>query len=111
VNGEQGSVAWNLEDLHRLSFFEYSEPSNLRGWRSIHVSESEHPYMKNWWVPGLQIGYEHSFIHQLADLLCALSSGKVPSPSFREALETERVTDAVLASARKQSWVTLKPGK
>ncbi len=111
VNGEQGSVAWNLEDLHRLEYFSYDEPSNLRGWRSIHVSESEHPYMKNWWVPGLQIGYEHTFIHQVADLLRALSSGEAPSPGFREALATEKVTDAVLTSARNQSWVSLEPGR
>jgi myo-inositol 2-dehydrogenase/D-chiro-inositol 1-dehydrogenase len=104
LNGENASVFWDLHDLHRLQYFEYSEDARLRGWRSIHVTEGEHPYMKQWWVPGLQIGYEHTFIHQVADLLCGLSSGRVPGPSFRDALGTERVVDAVLKSARTGKW-------
>ncbi|HEX4169920.1 MAG TPA: Gfo/Idh/MocA family oxidoreductase, partial [Bryobacteraceae bacterium] len=69
INGENASVAWDLHDLHRLQFFNYADEAKVRGWRSIHVSEGEHPYMKQWWVPGLQIGYEHTFIHQIADFL------------------------------------------
>ena len=64
INGENASIGWDLHDLHRLQYFDHRDESQLRGWRSIHVSEAEHPYMKQWWVPGLQIGYEHTFIHQ-----------------------------------------------
>jgi predicted dehydrogenase len=60
--------------------------------------------MKHWWVPGLQIGYEHTFIHQTADFLEGLSSGRAASPTFRDALETQSVCDAVLRSARTQKW-------
>ncbi len=105
INGENGSIAWDLHDLHRLQFFEYSDDGRLRGWRSIHVTEGEHPYMKNWWVPGLQIGYEHSFIHQMADFLRGLDEDSHPQPTFKDALETERVIDAVLRSARSGAWV------
>jgi predicted dehydrogenase len=63
------------------------------------------PYMKHWWVPGLQIGYEHSFVHQVADFLQGVAQGKPASPTFRDALETQRVCDAVLASARNGQWV------
>jgi predicted dehydrogenase len=104
VNGENGSLAWDLEDLHRLQFFDYRDEARLRGWRSIHVTEGEHPYMKHWWVPGLQIGYEHTFIHQLADFITGLSSNHEPSPTFREAVATEYVADAVLRSAQSGSW-------
>jgi myo-inositol 2-dehydrogenase/D-chiro-inositol 1-dehydrogenase len=60
--------------------------------------------MKHWWVPGLQIGYEHSFTHQFADFLQAIAEGKPASPTFREAMATDQVTDAVLKSARTRQW-------
>ena len=65
--------------------------------------------MKHWWVPGLQIGYEHTFIHQVADFLDSAEQGKPASPTFREALATDIVTDAVLASAANRSWTEIKP--
>jgi predicted dehydrogenase len=109
INGENASILWDLHDLHRLQYFDHRDEGRLRGWRSIHVTEGEHPYMKHWWVPGLQIGYEHTFIHQAADFLTGLAGGKVPAPSFREGLATDCVTDAVLASARSGGWVKV-PG-
>ena len=99
VNGEKASLKWDLHDLHRLQWFDHKDESILRGWRSIHVSDGDQPYMKHWWVPGLQIGYEHTFIHHVADFLQALGDGKPCPPTFREALETQKVCDAVLASA------------
>jgi predicted dehydrogenase len=104
INGEHASIAWDLSDLHRLQFFDHRDEGRVRGWRSVHVTDGEQPYMKNWWVPGLQIGYEHTFIHQVADFLHGLSSGKAVSPTFRDALETQFVCDAVLKSARTQRW-------
>lgn len=68
------------------------------------LSDSEHPYMEHWWRPGLQIGYEHTFTHQFADFAQGLSSGTPASPTFREALATDLVTDAVLASASTRQW-------
>jgi predicted dehydrogenase len=105
INGEKASIQWNLHDLHRLSYFDHRDESGLRGWRSIHVTDGEHPYMNHWWVPGLQIGYEHSFIHQVADFLDGLAKGQPASPTFRDAQETQKVCDAVLASAKTGSWV------
>ena len=105
INGADASIAWDLHDLHRLQFFEHSGDAALRGWRSIHVTEGEHPYMKHWWVPGLQIGYEHTFTHQVADLLKDLQDGNPTRPTFRDALETEQVVAAVLQSAQSGSWV------
>jgi myo-inositol 2-dehydrogenase/D-chiro-inositol 1-dehydrogenase len=105
INGEHASMFWDLHDLHRLQYFDHKDEGRLRGWRSIHITDSDHPYMKHWWVPGLQIGYEHSFTHQAADFLAAMAEGKSASPTFREALETDKVTDAVLASGRERRWV------
>lgn len=110
INGEKASLKWDLHDLHRLQYFEHSDESRLRGWRSIHVTDhgGGHPYMDHWWVPGLQIGYEQSFVHQVADFLGGLESGKPAGPTFRDALETQKVCDAVLASAKKKQWMKVK---
>jgi predicted dehydrogenase len=104
INGADASIMWDLHDLHRLQFFDHRDESRVRGWRSLHITDSDHPYMEHWWVPGLQIGYEHTFIHQVADFLEALASGKSASPTFREALATDYVTDAVLQSAHSGRW-------
>jgi predicted dehydrogenase len=107
INGEHASARWDLHDLHRLQWFDHRDEGQLRGWRSVHITDGDHPYMKHWWVPGLQIGYEHTFIHQAADFLEALVDGKSAAPTFREALRTDYVTDAVLESAAKRSWVRI----
>jgi predicted dehydrogenase len=107
INGEKASIQWDLHDLHRLSYFDHRDEGSVRGWRSIHVTDGDHPYMGKWWVPGLQIGYEHSFVHQVADFLEGLASGKPASPTFREALETQKVCDAVLESGRTSQWVSV----
>jgi predicted dehydrogenase len=104
INGADASIMWDLHDLHRLQYFDHSDEGRVRGWRSLHITDSDHPYMKHWWVPGLQIGYEHTFIHQAADFLEALAGGKSASPTFREALATDYVTDAVLQSGRSGLW-------
>jgi predicted dehydrogenase len=104
INGEQASLRWDLHDLHRLQYFDYADDGIVRGWRSIHVTDGDQPYMDKWWVPGLQIGYEHTFVHQVADFLKSVESGTPCSPTFREAQETQRVCDAVLESAKTGSW-------
>jgi predicted dehydrogenase len=109
VNGEKASLKWDLEDLHRLDFFDHGDDSIVRGWRSIHVTDGEHPYMKNWWVPGLQIGYEHTFVHQVADFLDNLAKGQPTAPTFRDALATQAVCDAVLDSADNSKWESVVP--
>ena len=106
INGENASIRWDLHDLHRLEYFDHRDDSVVRGWRSIHVTDGggEHPYMDKWWVPGLQIGYEHSFVHQVADFLQGYAKGEAVGPTFRDALETQKVCDAVLASANSRAW-------
>ncbi len=104
INGEHGSLKWDLHDLHRLEYFDHADESSLRGWRSIHVSDGDHPYMNHWWVPGLNIGYEHSFVHQVADFILGLETGQPAGPTFRDALETQKVCDAVITSGANRTW-------
>ena len=105
VNGEKGSIYFDLEDMHQLQYFSHDDPSHLQGWRTILVTGAEHPYMANWWVPGCVIGYEHTFVNALADFLKCLEKGERARPDFRDALETQAVAEAVLESARLQKWV------
>jgi predicted dehydrogenase len=110
INGEHASIRWDLHDLHRLEWFDHRDEGRLRGWRSIHVTDhgGGHPYMDRWWVPGLQIGYAESFVHQIADFLTAAAKGKPCSPTFREALRTQQVCEAVLKSGKSGKWVNVK---
>ena len=107
INGEHASIAWDLHDLHRLSYFDHRDESTVRGWRSIHVTDGDQPYMGQWWVPGLQIGYEHTFVHQVADFLDNLAKGQPTGPTFRDALETQKACEAVLTSAKSKSWTSV----
>jgi predicted dehydrogenase len=104
VNGEKTSARWDLHDLHRLQYFDHGDEGRVRGWRSVHITDGDQPYMKHWWVPGLQIGYEHTFIHQFADFVEAAANGKALAPTFRDGLATDFVTDAILKSAKTKQW-------
>lgn len=112
LNGADGSVAFNLEEMEYLDFFEYKQSSgeaaesHVRGWRRIHVTNGEHPYMDRYWVPGLVIGYEHTFLNALADFVRGIESGKHTQPDFRNALQTQKVCEAVLESGLTGQWVS-----
>ncbi len=108
INGENASIFWDLHDLHRLQYFDHRDQGVVRGWRSIHVSDSDHPYMGKWWVPGLSIGYESSFVHQVADFIDGLAKGKPAQPDFRDAYRTQLVLDAILDSAKGGNWAKVK---
>ncbi|MEO5603223.1 MAG: Gfo/Idh/MocA family oxidoreductase [Cyclobacteriaceae bacterium] len=104
INGEHASIRWDLHDLNRLEYFDHNDDSIVRGWRSILVTDGDQPYMKRWWVPGLSIGYEHSFVHQAADFLKSLEGSEACHPTFKDALETQKVCEAVIDSANSRSW-------
>jgi len=104
VNGELGSIYFDLEDAHQLQYYNHKDDSHVVGWRTILVTDSDHPYMKHWWVPGCVIGYEHTFINALADFLEGLGTKNPARPNFRDALETQVVCDTVLKSAKTGVW-------
>jgi predicted dehydrogenase len=104
VNGELGSIYFDLEDAHQLQYYNHNDDSHVVGWRTILVTDSDHPYMKHWWVPGCVIGYEHTFINALADFLEGLGTKNPARPNFRDALETQMVCDTVLKSAKTGVW-------
>lgn len=106
LNGERGSLAFDLERLNELAFHDGTEPGTHAGFRRILVTEPDHPYVDAWWPPGHGLGYEHSFVHQARDLVHAIAEGIAPEPSFADGLQVQRVLAAVEESAEKNSVYT-----
>ncbi|MFF7853143.1 Gfo/Idh/MocA family oxidoreductase [Streptomyces sp. NPDC007904] len=106
LNGERGSLAFDLERLNELSYHDGTEPGAHAGFRRILVTEPDHPYLDAWWPPGHGLGYEHTFVHQARDLVHAVAEGRAPEPSFADGLQVQRVLAAVEESAEKNSVYT-----
>jgi predicted dehydrogenase len=110
VNGSIGSVAFDLERLNELEFYDTSAPGTEQGFTRILVTEADHPYMSAWWPPGHIIGYEHSFTHEMRDFVQDIATGSDPAPSFADALQVQLVLDAVSRSAEADSaWTQVEP--
>ena len=98
-SGSEGALAFDLERMNELEFYDRTEKAEMQGFRRILVTEPEHPYIGAWWPPGHTIGWEHSFSHQVYDLLTDVISGKQPHPSFAEGLQVQHVLESVEMSA------------
>src|SRR3712207_2427749 len=108
VNGSEGSLAFDFEDMNVLQFFDGTEPAERAGFRRILVTEPGHPYVGSWWPAGHGLGYEHGFTHQVVDLLTAIAKDEDPRPSFADGLQVQRVLDAVERSAAADSvWTPI----
>ncbi len=106
INGSQGSVAFNLERLNELEVYLRDDPGRLQGFRTINVTEPDHPYLHGWWPPGHIIGYEHTFTHVIHELMEAIAQDRLPSPNFEDGLANQQVLAAVERSAHSGHWET-----
>ncbi|MDZ5145225.1 Gfo/Idh/MocA family protein [Microbacterium testaceum] len=105
VSGDRGALAFDLEDLNSLRFYDRTAPEGRQGFTQILVTESQHPYVSAWWPAGHLLGYEHGFSHQVVDLVNAIADGSDPHSSFDEGLCVQRVLDAVeRSSAAESAW-------
>lgn len=103
VNGSKGSLAFDFESMNELWFHDGEEAPETGGFRRIVVTEPTHPYVGAWWPPGHVLGYEHTFTHEIADLLTAIGTGEQVEPSFADGLRVQRVLEAVENSAKNGS--------
>ena len=111
VSGDKGALAFDLEDLNSLQFYDRTAPGDRQGFTKILVTEAQHPYVAAWWPAGHMLGYEHGFSHQVVDLVTAIAEGTDPHPSFAEGLSVQRVLDAVERSSENESaWVRIAAG-
>jgi len=105
INGSKGSLYFDFEDMNRLKFYSQDDAPDKRGFRDIIVTEGVHPYAGAWWPPGHIIGYEHTFIHTVADFVNAVADGKSVQPTFEDGLRNQIVLEAVEESAKTRKWV------
>ena len=106
INGSEGSLIFDLERMNELRvYFEDADPETS-GFRTLLVTEPEHPYMARWWPPGHIIGYEHTFVHTVKDLLDGIKTGENPGPTFEDGLRVQAVIDAVERSLRRRAWAS-----
>jgi predicted dehydrogenase len=108
ISGDKGALAFDLEDLNSVQFYDRTAPADRQGFRKILVTEAEHPYVSGWWPAGHMLGYEHGFSHQVKDLVEGILAGIDPHPTFADGLEVQRVLDAVERSSENDSaWVRI----
>lgn len=109
INGSKGSLYFDFEDMNRLKWFDNTRPADRQGFSDILVTQpgGVHPYVGNWWPPGHIIGYEHTFVHTIADFVNACVDGKSVQPTFEDGLKNERVLQAVEESAKNREWVKI----
>ena len=105
INGSAGSLVFDLEKMNRLQFYDHRDPEQRRGFREIIVTEAEHPYAGHWWPPGHLIGYEHSFVHTVADFVKAVVARRSVAPTFADGLANQQVLHAIQESARTKKWI------
>ena len=108
INGSKGSLAFDLERLNELQVYYLSDPPSQQGFRTILATEpAHHPYVKPWWPPGHALGYEHTFVHTIYDLLEAIADGKQTWPNFRDGVENQRVLEAMEKASRTRRWASV----
>ncbi|MBO0847965.1 MAG: Gfo/Idh/MocA family oxidoreductase [Pseudonocardia sp.] len=110
LNGSRGSLAFDLESMNELSLYDGDDGADTAGFRRILVTEPSHPYVGAWWPPGHLLGYEHTFTHQVADLVADIATDRDPVPSFADGLRVQLVLDAVERSAAAGGgWMSVDP--
>jgi predicted dehydrogenase len=105
--GSEGSLLFNLERLNEIQYYTRSEAGTEQGFRTILATESDHPYINKWWPPGHIIGWEHTFIHEVGNLLTAIDTDQSITPDFYDGLRNQQVLDAMQASAAQKAWVNI----
>ncbi len=107
INGSKGSIVFNLERMNELEYYNVDDPEGLQGFRVIQATDPSHPYLHAWWPPAHIIGYEHTFIHQVYNLMQAIANDKMPSPNFVDGVKCQEILDAVVKSIQEKRWVKI----
>lgn len=108
INGSKGSIKFDLERMNELEYYDGNAEAGLQGWQKILVTDSPHPYMSGWWPSGHIIGWQHTFVHQVYNLMNGIATGQMPSPNFYDGLKCQAVLEAVEKSAQTGQWVDIK---
>ncbi len=107
IFGSEGAISFNLENLNELEYYSRNDNSEIQGFRKVIVTENQHPYMNMWWPPGHIIGWEHTFIHEIGDLLLAIEKKESVKADFYDGLRCQLVLDAIIQSASNNQWINI----
>jgi len=104
VNGSKGSIVFNMERMNELEYYNTDDPADARGFRLIQTTDNAHPYTGNYWPVGHIIGYEHTFINLIHDILRDWGAGRPTHPDFADGIAVQKVLEAVTKSSGTRSW-------
>lgn len=107
INGERGSIRWDLENMNNLEVYFVDDESGLQGFRTINCTEDYHPYADSYWPAGHIIGYEHTFINLMSELMNGIATGTSPTPNFEDGVRNQQVLHAIQQSVETKKWVTV----
>jgi predicted dehydrogenase len=108
INGSKGSISFDLERMNELRVYFTDDGPGLQGFRTINVTDGTHPYASAWWPAGHILGYEHTFVHAIKDLLDGIKAGVSPAPTFRDGFRCQAVLDAVEKSVENHGWAKVE---
>jgi predicted dehydrogenase len=107
INGSKGSIRWDMINMNNLELYLEADAAGLQGFRTINCTEAQHPFAAAYWPPGHIIGYEHTFINLLSELMKGIAGGYSPAPNFSDGVKNQIVLDAVVQSTEKKQWVAV----
>ena len=110
VNGSLGSLRFDFERMNELQVYFRSDDPDVQGFRKIIATDPAHAYSEVWWPPGHTIGYEHTFIHEVVELLQAIEEDRQPEPNFVDGVLCQAVLEGVEQSIAERSWVKIDRG-
>lgn len=108
INGSKGSLRWDMENMNTLQLYLDEDVFGMQGFRTIHCTESIHPYAGAYWPAGHGIGYEHTFINLMSAFMQGIATNCNPSPSFEDGYRNQVLLDAIAKSATKGARVKVK---
>jgi predicted dehydrogenase len=107
INGSKGSLVFSMERMNELEYYSTDDAEDVRGFRLIQTTDAAHPYTANYWPAGHIIGYEHTFINLIHDILRDFAAGQPTHPDFEDGLAVQRVLEAVTNSSDSRAWQTV----
>jgi len=107
INGSKGSIKFDFERVNELQVYFTDDAEDVQGFRRVLATDPAHAYMDAWWPAGHTIGYEHTFTHEVLELMNALSEGRQPVPNFVDGVKCQEVLEAVDLSIAERRWVKL----
>lgn len=107
INGSKGSIKFDFERMNELQVYFTDDAEDVQGFRRVLATDPAHAYMDAWWPAGHTIGYEHTFTHEVHELMQAFAEDRQPVPNFVDGVKCQEVLEAVDRSIAERRWVAI----